>query len=187
MTVVSGDTFQIDDVNKQIWDRDVVPTFEEDAAPIDPSDVLSINYLFGKVTFVTPKTGAITVSGTYMPVVEVAGSNSYTVNMNSAILDDTNFKDANSNGGFRTRVPGLNDVSVSLSRWYDLVKTFITPWLSRSVVLIDITLGGGTDGIRGWFKIESLPLAGDISALESEELSFQLDGDVNSSFGWESI
>ena len=187
MSNVSGNTFKINDVNKQIWDRTVVPTFEEDAVPISASDVLSIDYLFGEVTFATSKSGAITVSGNYIPTSDVIGANSYTLNCSSNLLDESNFKDAQSNNGFRNRCYGMHDVVLSLSRFFDLTKTYVTPWLDRTIVLIEIQPGNGNEVIRGWYKIETDVISGDVSALESEAISFQLDGDINSAFSWKDV
>lgn len=187
MSNVSGNTFSIDDANKQIWDRAVVPTFEEDAVPILASDISSIDYLFGEVTFATAKTGSITTSGNYIPTADVIGANSYTLNCSNNLLDESNFKDALSNNGFRNRCYGIHDVVISLSRFFDLLKTYVTPWLNRDVVLIEIKPGNGTEIIRGWYKIENDVISGDVSALETEAISFQLDGDINSSFSWKDV
>ena len=46
MTNTTGDTWSIDDISKNIWDRSTTPVFAEDDIEIDEADILSIDYLF---------------------------------------------------------------------------------------------------------------------------------------------
>lgn len=174
--------YEIDDTTKEIWDRDTTLTFYEDGSPISASDVLSIDYLFGKVTFVTNKLLAITVSGKYMPMTNIAGANSYNLNLIDGVLDDTEFGITGANQGFRTRRYGLKDVSISISRFDDLTHAFFDIINNRTSVVIEIQPGGQNVYTRGWFVLESIAPGGDVASLESEELTFQLDGNADSNF-----
>jgi len=184
MSLVSGNTYQITDATKRIWDRTVVPTFSEDSVPIPASDVVSIDYLFGKVTFATAKTGNIFADGKFIPTVVVAGAHAYGVNMSHNILDDTDFDGAQTSNGFRSKIYGIGDVSISLGRWEVLDSTFFTAINARTPIVVDIRPGGVGDYARGWFVVESEAHGGGIDDLESRDLTFQLDGDAKASFGW---
>ncbi len=176
MSVVSGNTYAIDDTTKEVWDRDVVPTFEDNGVPIPTGDIDNIDYLQGQVTFTGAKTGPITVSGNFIPIACIAGANTYNVNMSSSVLVNTDFC---TNNGFQTKDTGLIDVVIGVERFDDLSKAFFDTLDNREPVLIDILPQGATSGskIRGWFIQETDNHAGDVTALETESLSFQLDSD----------
>ncbi len=145
----------------------------------------SVNYLLGEITFyaVPPATTQISVTYNYVPTATTVGASSYGVNLSGDILDDTNFKDADANGGYRTRLYGINDVSISLSRFNDNSAVFKTLKEKRKRVLVEIR-PGGTELVRGWFVIESDNTSGDVGGLETEEISLQLDGDTTNNFIW---
>ena len=171
----SGNSYRIDDSTKQILDRAVAVVVEVGGTVVASTEY-KIDYLFGIVTFTSSQTGNVTVTGNYIPTVSVAGANQYSVDITGDILDNTNFVDSQSNGGYRTRQYGMLDVSANISRFDDLAKTFKTKLENRKVVLLEIQPAGGTETIRGWFVIESSNSQGEISSLEVESLTFQLDG-----------
>jgi len=187
-SLVSGKTYQIDDETKQVWDREQPVTVKDNGVLVDSSNIEFIDYLFGKVTFTAgyTVTGPVTVSGSYLPMQAVAGANAYNLNHTGDLLDDTDFEGAQANGGYRTRLYGLRDVSASITRWDDLSKTFADIIKNRSVVVIEIRPGGGPDVFRAFMVAESANESGDVAALESEEISFQLDGEgVGKAFSWD--
>lgn len=187
-SLVSGQTYQISDEAKQVWDRSVPVTVKDDGVEVDPTDIAHVDYLFGKVTFAPgySVSGPVTISGSYLPMQTVAGAYSYTLNQTIDVLDDTDFEHAKTTG-HRSRTYGLHDVSVSLSRWDDLSKDFITTAEAGEAVVLEIQPGDGNRKFRGFMLVESAGRSGDVSALEEEELSFQLDGDgAGKAFSWDS-
>lgn len=185
MSNTTGNSFRIDDATKRIFDRSATFTFYEDAVAILESDIVKVDYLFGIVEFVTSKTGAITVDGSYMPVTDIAGAKDYTLNIGSTILDDTDF----STTGYRTKEYGLLDASVSLTRFDDVSQTFFDVLTNRETIVIEINPAGGSQYIRGWFKLESDGLSGDVNGLEEESLTFQLSAgdEVEKSFSIQTV
>jgi len=190
-SLVSGKTYQIDDITKRIWDRTVAVTVYDDGVQVDSADIDTIDYLFGKVIFADSYTvtGPVTIDGNYLPTEVVAQANGYDLNQSSTVLDDTDYETAQANGGFRSRQLGMHDVNVTIRRFNDLTKTFADLLANRTPVLIEIRPGGSGDYFRGWFVPESVNASGDIDALETEELSFQLDADKTSdaayvAFSW---
>lgn len=185
MQLVDTNTYQIVDPTKRIWDRDVVPTFEENGIAIPDSEIVSINYLFGEVTFAGPVTDPVTVSGSYIPTISVAGANSYAINASTSLLDRTDFETARTNGGYRVRVHGVKDVNVTIRRFDDFSGMFRDLWQTNEPVLIEIRPGGDVETFRGWFVVESDNATGGIEDIETEELTFQADGDGDGkAFGW---
>lgn len=113
MATPSSLTYQITDFTKTAWDRDVTPVIYLDGLVSTPT---SINYLFGKVT--VPSSGAVTVSGSYLPVSEKSGFNNYSISMSGEVLDKTTF---DNNSGYARKQIGLLDASLTISG-------FINPW-----------------------------------------------------------
>jgi len=172
--------YQIDDTAKRVFDRDATFTFFEDTTDVT-SDVDEIDYVFGRVTFKSSKSGSITVDGNYFPRQKIAGANSYSLDHSGDLLEDTEFDPA---GATRTRRYGLRDVSASVERWYPLTKHYQDAISNRDTVVLSVQPGGSGEFARGFFKLESANLDGDVSALESESLSFNLDGDPAVSYAW---
>lgn len=187
-SLVSGKTYQIDDATKRVWDRTVTPTVYDNASPVDSANIESIDYLFGKVTFVAgyTVTGPVTIDGSYIPMQVVAQANSYNLNQSSTVLDKTDYETAQANDGYHSRQLGLHDVNVTITRFHDVTKTFADLLANRTPILIEIRPGGSGDYFRGWFVPESVNASGDLDALEQEELSFQLDDDTSDAqaFNW---
>jgi hypothetical protein len=187
MTLVSGSIYQLNDTAKRIFDRTVVPTFEDDGvSPQSDLTVTAIDYMFGRVTLSAPAAGNVTLkTGNFIPTVDIAGANNYSLNHGGDVLPDSSFDKTRLNGGNVTRILGIRDVSVSISKW-DVVTDsfFFTALNSRTPVVIDIQPGGSGNPIfRGWFVTESQNRQGDISSLESSDLSFQLEGEAIDSYG----
>lgn len=194
MTNTSGNIYQITDSLRRILDTTVTPTFEDEGESpqdIPAADILSIDYLFGIVEFATPKSGPVVVkTGNYFPMVDIAGANSYQLNQVGDVLDDTSFDRTRVNGGSRTRILGIRDVNISVARWDQGTQEFFDALNNRSILMIEVQPGGVGDTARGWYVTETENHTGDVSGLESADLSFQLDeviaanGTDKISFSW---
>lgn len=168
LTLVSGETYQMDTTSRRFLDPSVVPTFYEDEVEIPAGDVLEVNYLFGKVTFNEEKT-AVTMDGSYIPMSTVAGAKSHNLSISAATHANT----AYGNDGTETHQLGLFSVSASFSRFDDISGDFKDIIRSRVPVALEIASAALTV-FRGWFVPESVNSSGDVNSLEEEELSFQL-------------
>ena len=177
--------WQITDATRQVLDRDIPVVVEDNGNPLLAAD-FSIDYLFGIVTLVNNPAGAVTVSGSYIPMTEVVGASQHTINLTGDILDDSNYKESRGTHN-RTKKYGMTDCNITLERFYDLQKTFKTHLSNRDVVMVEVQPAGLSEVLRGWFVVESGNSAGDLSALETESLSFQLDGDAKSSLSWRTV
>jgi len=172
MSNTTGNIWQIDDADKEVFNRGTLPTFYDNAVEIVVGDITSIDYLYGRVTFTGVKTGPITVTGDYMPMSEIAGAKDGTLNRTSAIHDNTD----TSNAGSHTKKYGLQDASVSLGRWDDLTHAFTAILEARTPVVIEIA-PSSAKSYRGWFVAESSGQNLDLNSLIDESVAFQLDGD----------
>jgi len=172
MSNTSGNIWEIDDINKEVFDRVVTPVFYDNAVPIIDTDIESVNYLYGHVTFTGVKVGPITVDGSYMPLADIAGAKEGTLNLTSSVHDVTDL----SNEGYHNKITGMHDSSVSLSRWDDLSKDFSQVLNSREPIVIEYK-ADEILSFRGWYILESSGKALNLTGVIEETLSFQLDGD----------
>lgn len=198
MSVVTGLTYQIDDAAKEIWDRSS-GTFEvqDNAVPVADADILNVDYLFGRVTFVagyTP-TGSITVTGDYFPTAAIGKANSYSMTMTAEAIDETDFLTAQGNSGTRVFSAGLRTVALELGGIW-LVTATHNPkddLKNRNEIIIEIDpAGDGSSIARGFFKLASTGQSGAVGALEEESLNFALtvpdettNPEVEFPFGWQ--
>lgn len=179
--------FQVSTPEKQVISIDHPFGIFENASAIDVGLIEAVDLIQGK--FFIPSLGAepLTINAYYIPLIEIGGANTYSLEIGGDILDDSNFKDCRANGGHRTKVYGIHDISFSIDRFSDLGDTFISYKRNRERVLVEVAPGGGQDGefagtYRGWFFVETTGLAGDIGDLESESISFNLAGNDIANF-----
>mgnify|MGYP000057736131 CR=1 FL=1 len=175
--LVSGKTYQISAATKEIWDRGTTVTVFDNAVD-KTTEVLSIDYLFGKVTFkstYTP-TGPITASGKYFPTAIIGLPQSYTLTQAANAEETTDFATAQGNSGYRTYSPGLRQVSLEIGNTYALASTFAAILAARSQIIIEVNPDGGLLSLcRGYFKLASESQSGDVGALEAESISLVLN------------
>jgi hypothetical protein len=112
MTGSGAGPYTLSDATKTILDPTVTPTFRDNGTPISAGDILSVDYLRGKVMFTGSKTGPITMhTGSYLPKYAVAGCREFSLDLIREVLDTTVFHASNSH---RTKVLGLLSASGEL-------------------------------------------------------------------------
>jgi hypothetical protein len=177
MTLVSGKTYQITAPTKRIMNRAVATTVLGNAIAIPASNILSIDWLLGRVTFIasyTP-TAPITITGAYFPTVTVGCANSFTLTQTANAVDNTCMDTARANSGHRTFEYGLKTVSLDLEGIYKTSNGFRQMLIDRAEVIIEIDLANnGLNLARGFFRAASTGQDGDVGDLESENITFNL-------------
>jgi len=173
-TEITGTTFQVTDPLKQVLDRTV--TFTATGSISGALTITSIDYLYGIFTFSTSVTGeTVTVDGSYLPMSAYGVAREFTLTQNADTIDTTDFDTAQANGGFRTFTPGLRQVSLDLSGFYDLVAGFKALLESRAEVIIEIAPKGNTESVcRGFFKPMTTGQSGEVGGTEDETATFEL-------------
>ena len=86
------------------------------------------------------------------------------------MLDDTDFTST----GFRSRVRGLKDYSISITAFYGSTQEAIE--IVKDAVISGVTLDfqylpNGTQGFTGQVIVETYNLSGDVGGLETVEIS----------------
>ena len=196
MTLISGKTYQIDDSTKEIWDRsEVTMDILDTAASVAAADILNIDYLFGRVTFVASYTpgGAITATGKSFPVAAIGKANTYSMTMTAESIDETDFVIAQANSGTKIFKPGLRSVAVELGGIFDADENAKIDLRARTEVIIEVDpAGDGSSIARGFFKLATTGQSGSVGALEEETLNFALtvpdettNPTVEIPFGWQ--
>lgn len=177
-TFVSGKTYQITNVAHQYIDIATTIVVKDNA--VDHTvDVLSIDFLTGKVTFkaaYTPTT-PVTVTGAYIPVTAIAGAKTFTLTQTAIAIDNTDIPIAKANSGFRTwEATGLRTVTLELGGIYKLANGFVAALTSRAPVYIEINPDNSSLSVaRGIFKYTGQGQSGDVGALEQETVNLVLN------------
>ena len=205
MTAVAGSsdkTFQIDDAQLSLWDKDVTITFFEDGVEVDAVDIASIDFLLGRVTFTTAKAEAsansMVVTGSYFPLTELGTAQAFTLTQTADTTDTTDFATAQANGGFNTMRQTLATVAIELSQFYSVAAEFHAALLARDELIIQINPDGAYTGAsptaysiaRGYFKPVTDNYEGDVGGDENESITFNLSvpqspATLETPFTWE--
>lgn len=177
MTVTTGNTYQIDDITKRVWDRAVsATTVFYDTAVDDNANVASVDPLNGTVTFATSPSGAVTCDVTYLPLATFGKASNFTLTQTAEAIETSDFPTVQGNGGFRTFLPGLRTVQLELSGFNDTASDWPSILQARAENIIEINPSAtATDSfVRGYFKAVNQGLSGDVGALEEESVTLGL-------------
>lgn len=176
MTLVSTRVYKITNIVKSMWDS--AGTFVVYDGGVDhTADVLSIDFLFGIVTFKAAYTvtGAVTVDGKYWTTTAIAKSQKYQLTQSMSPIDNTDIPTAQGNSGHRTMAYGLKTLAIQLDSVYNTTPTWRAALIARSTILVEIAPDGGTKSVfRGYFKPTSRKQAGNVGALETETINLEL-------------
>jgi len=192
MTLVAGKTYRIDDATMEIWDRTATITVYDNAVD-HTADVVSYDYLFGKVTFASSYsvTAPVTIDVDSIPTVVMGLPTAYSLTQTANAIRTTDFETAQGNGGYDTFDPGLRTVGLELTNIYALASTFAADLSARNEVIVEINPDAtNLARCRGFFKIASEGQSGDVGALEEETVSFRLavpnpDDNADFPFSWD--
>ena len=190
----TSNTFQIDNTARRLISLVNAVTVYDNAVD-HTADVESIDYLNGIIDFgAYVATGPVTIDYYYVPSAAIGKARSFSLTQTLAEIDTTDYATAQTNGGWRTYIPGLKTVGLELGNVWDAANDFIDILAARAQVFIDIspnnTQGAGTTEVlaRGMFKYLTQNQSGNVGALEEETLNLNLyvpSGElVTSPFSW---
>lgn len=195
-TLVSGKTYQINNVAKRVWDRTYASFKVKDNGVDHTVDVVSVDYLFGKVTFASTYTviGPVTADVTYFPMTAIAAFTGFTLTQTVEPIKDTDIPTLQANGGYDTHSPGLKTVSLDLPSVFSATNAWPAALAARTEYIVEINPDGlGDTGTlaRGFFRLMTERQSGAVGALEEESLTFVLSVPYQSTiavakpFGWQ--
>lgn len=177
MTLVSGKTYQINDTGKRIIDRLTAPIVLDNAIAVAAANIESIDYLYGRVTFVSSYTPTTPITMTYkwFATAVIAKGRSFTLTQTAEAVQTSVFETVQANGGHHTFQPGLKTVSLEISGVFDAANDFQDFIKNRAEVIIEINPDGSNQSIcRGFFKAMTENQSGNVGDLEEETISFTL-------------
>lgn len=168
-TLVTGKTYRITNAAKRMLDPAIAVVVDDGGSPVSASDILSIDYLHGLVTFDPSYTvsGAITFDANYLPLSQIADVYNASFSTSVMMLDDTVYEDTTV-----SRKAGLKDLSGSFSA-YDEAATAISSLMAAGTVLYLTWMQTGSataDHLRARVL------------LESEDASVAVDGLVETTY-----
>lgn len=179
-SVVSATVWQMTDVTKRILDPAATFVFRDSGAVDVTSDVVSIDPLFGTVTFGSPQTPG-DADGDYLPSFDAAEVTSTDVALNADMLDTTVFASTN----FRLKIPGLQMASGTIASLDDLqtdidpgggTTTLLDIFQSELTPVFEIDLGGTGELIRIFALIDTATIAATVEGLSTSGVTFQSNG-----------
>jgi len=177
MSQTTGQEYQIDASARQIWDRSVTPTFEDNGVAVAVSNIESIDFLFGRVTFASGYvvTGPVTVTGSFFPTSDLCGANSFTLTQTAAGVDTTDMCLASGNGGFRIFDYGLKQLNLEMSGFYNGTYGYLADLRARNELIIELNPDGSNQSVaRGFFRITAESESGNVGDPEEQSVTFQL-------------
>ncbi len=187
MSLVSGKTYKVTNAAKNVFDRAVALVFEDNGVVVDAEDIESVDYLYGRVTFVSgyTVTGPVTVaSGSYLPLASVGKFKELSLTQTAEANDDTYYQIAQSNGGYKVHNYGLRTVSLEASGIYDSASDFDSLIQARQELILEIRPANDELTIaRGYFRAMTNNNSGDVGATEAESVNFELNVPYDSTGG----
>jgi hypothetical protein len=190
MTLVSGKTYQVTNAVKRLLHVGTT-LIVLDNGVAHTADVLSVDYMFGTVTFNTAYavTGPVTLTGAYLPSSQICSMNKFSMSQSAVAVDQTDLCIAQANSGVKQFEQGLRSVSLDLSGFYKPTSTFFAALQARTVLMIEINPdGAGLATARGFFVTKSDKWSGKAGSLEDEAVQFALNvpdnGLLSSPFAW---
>lgn len=175
--VDSSQTYEVGDASRSVWNWNVDLTVDDNGYPVSDSDIEEIDYLFGRVTFVSGYTvsGPVTVTGEYFPTSEYGRANSFSLTQSADTTDTTSFEVAQANGGFNTFRPTLLTADLELTAFYRTDNEFFADLKARDEFVVEIDLdGSGETKARGVYKVGTTSQSGDVGGDEEQTLNLTL-------------
>lgn len=173
-SLVSGKTYQVTNTAKRTFDRAATLNVFDNGVNQN-ANVISIDYLFGRVTFASAYTPTlpITITANFLPLTQIAKAQSFTLTQTAAVIDKSDFVSAQANSGLMVHDYGLKTFAFDLNGFYSITNAFRALLLARSECIIEIGPdGGGLSIARGFFKPATESQSGKVGELEVEALKF---------------
>lgn len=168
-TTTDDQTYKITDTTKIPWHRTAAITVEVGGSPVTTG--FTINRLTGEVVFDTVATRTVTVTGSSLPMADVAQAYEYTLTIEADNQEATPFKQE-----FINRVQGMKDVSASISRYFVVDDVFLDQVTAGADCVLEFYLDYTDDAFcRVW------------ALIASDEVSAAADGVVEDAIDFEGL
>lgn len=167
--------YRITNAAKRHWDNTVVPTvYVNTTAHTD----MSINYVQGKVTFLTARTTAETITAdlSYLTASFMPWTRSFALDISNDVYDVTAFSTSTGDVQWRSHVGGLSDWTADLGR-INVTGTTSTPLFydrlnTDTQVIVEFHMGS-TYKFEGYGVVQADSHTANIDALQEESVTLQ--------------
>jgi predicted secreted protein len=174
-SLVSGKIYRITAATKRVLDPATAVVVKDNAVAVNASNILRIDLLDGVVEFTSGYTvvGAITISGKYLPMSQIAKGRSFTLTQTAEPIDITDFETAQANSGKSVFQAGLRTFSLDVSGVFATANGWAAALASRAILVISINPeGSGASVAKGFFQPASQNQSGNVGELEEETITF---------------
>ena len=117
-SLVSGTTYQIDATSKRYWDPTATFTVYDGATPLAAS-AYQLVYGTGKIILAAAPAGAVTVTGKYLSITQVAQGTEWTLNLGTDLAASETFGDS-----WKEHTATVKRGSVTFKRLYNADGVF---------------------------------------------------------------
>jgi len=176
-SLVSGKTYQVTNAAKRVIDPTSALTVLDNGGAVAAANIESIDFLFGKVTFVGgyTVTGAVTVTGKYLPLHTLTYAREFELTDTNMLAEATVFADTTVK-----RKQTLQSLMVRLGLLeraglvYNGGSTSLVSVLTAGTVLvIEINVGGSGTIFRAMVIPENVSQGATVAGLLEEGVTFQ--------------
>jgi len=165
--------YSIDDSNKNVWSKNGNIVVKDGGVVV--SGGYSLDRLSGKVIFDSADSRVITISGDYLSLGVLGCAYEYDYSIDGDNQESTCF-----DSEYIGREQGLLDLSVSISKFYDINHFLIDELVSDSDFVIELFSDGSSDfDIRCWCKLSSNNPSASVDGLVEESIDFEGCSDVD--------
>jgi len=163
--------YYITDTTKRYWDKATTVVVEVDGTP---ESGVTIDYIGGRITFDTPLAGteAVTVSGKYWTVSELAGFYNWSLDLTADMEDSTTFASA----GWREFTPTLKGFTISAEAYWQDDK--FLDRLAEEVVVSLYTNESNDERYEGFAYIASNSVETPVDGLVQESVEYTGNGEL---------
>ena len=188
-TNTTGNTFRITAAAKRVIDPNMPLNFQDGGATVSFSLISSLDFLNGVVTFATPRGGAITFNGNFLPITTSSEvfleSKSYKLGLKKDLLGTDVFSGTTSLIA-RRRIAGLEDVQLdveSLAQPADLL-VLDTAKDNGTVLVTEVYFGADTTPrFRGFCLVENVDRSATVDGLVMTNVTFKIASQTNTTTG----
>jgi hypothetical protein len=175
--VGSTQTYEIDDAAKRVWDPAKSVDIKDSGSSVSESDIESLDYLYGQVTFVSSYTvsGSITADLNYLPMSQFGQAQTFTLSQTADTEDVTTLSDSNSNGGWAVMDYSQLSAELSTEGFWSTTNSIHDLITSRDLLVMELNPDGAGDSfVRGFFKVSEDTQNADTGASEAESVTYSL-------------
>lgn len=166
-TTASGNiSYQITDTVKRVWDRTATISVFDGGVPTVES--YTVNRLNGTITFTGAVARVITVTGSYLPLTEMAQAKdcSYTISANNEDISAFGVE-------YIVRKQALLDFSVSLTQLY-VDETYTEYLTTGAPIVLEISSNSSsTFDVRAWVLPSSDDVSSSVDGIVEEGMEFE--------------